>query len=444
MTNYKNHSVHYTAKNPIDVVHRIGETRRNRRMFRRCETPALPSENTLYATAKKLEYDGDIAGALDLLYQAMQSGERVDSCMKDIAGLLNMMGRIGEAVNFLKANEDKVTNKVGYSNLLSRLENDLARIGSAHGTGCLPSNLPRGITIIVADESLGPVSVSLCDRLFPNPAKIRRILYTDESGFIATVHFASHSSARKALQVQKSFPDQVACNWANMYTEGLLRKLEIIERDQLEGSSIRYQEDHVPAHLGGGFIPIYKESDASVPRLTEAELEVIKQQTMEPAVPSPIAPVVVTSPVKSQSVSPISTVSTPRTRLTTTSEGQLSSPRSVMVLHEVLANHRELFSYSGISVDIPYVTTVGDGVSAMVIPFPTSEMGESEISKISVYAKALSSVASAMTTVATLLETQRRHGTTEMQTPVKSGGGRECRENMYCTPSPIILRNMFT
>jgi hypothetical protein len=441
MTNARNVDVYYKNPPMTQAIDRVCGDRRTKRLFRRCENPALPTANTLYATAKRLEYDGDIAGALDILYQAMQAGERIDSCMKDIAGLLNMMGRTGEAIEFLKAHEDKVTNKVGYSNLLVRLENDLARDSS---------DLPRGITIIVVDQSLGPVTIALCDRLFPNPAKIRRILYTDDSGYIGTVHFASHSSARKALQIQKTFPEQLTCNWANMYTEGLLRKLEHIENQPALGEPIACIRDPIPVHLGFGIksLPIYRESDPSVPRLTEEEIFEIKRSEEQDDFGDNTTCLIPKGPddFKSIAVSPISTVSTPRT---TPSTPMSLSPGST-VLHEVLSNHRELFVSAGISVHPPYVTSIacGEGetkrMSAMVIPFPTDQVCESEISRISAYATALQSVASAMATVATLLETQRRSGLSPglMHTPMKPTRGET--DKAYNTPSPIIMRNMFT
>ena len=401
----RSHKKVYTPVAQAVDVHTQCAVRRSQRLFKRCENPSLPHENTLYATAKRLEYDGDISGALEMLYAAMQSGERVDSCMKDIAGLLNMMGRVNEAIEFLKAHESKVTNKVGYINLLTRLESDANRESSM---------LPRGVRICVFDKTLGTVTLQLCDRLFPNPAKIRRILYSDELGYIATVHFASHSSARKALQIQKICPDKLICEWADEATEIRLREYESLEETQ----QISARREWVPSNFrssGSTTIPIYRESQTDLPS-TVADVSHV-----------------------SSGVSPISTMSAPMTEL-------CKSPPSV--LQDIISNHHELFVQS--QSYPPFITSLesedGRSVSAMVIPFE-DEVDQSSVTKIYNYARALGVVASAMTTVASVLETRRRQNgcldqtnTQLFQTPVR---GR-LHAGSTSTPSPIIMRNMFT
>ena len=400
----RSHQKALTTAGQSAEIYKHCAIRRSQRLFKRCDNPSLPHENTLYATAKRLEYDGDIAGALEMLYGAMQSGERVDTCMKDIAGLLNMMGRAKEAIEFLKAHEDKVTNKVGYVNLLTRLESDANRESSL---------LPRGVRINVYDKTLGTVTLQLCDRLFPNPAKIRRILYSDEFGYIATVHFASHSSARKALQIQKMCPDKLLCEWADETTEVRLREYESLE----ETHEISARREWVPSHLrssGSTTIPIYREP-------------------LPDAIAAPDVSHV------SSGVSPISTMSAPMTDF-------CKSPPSV--LQDIISNHHELFVQS--QSYPPFITDLdcedGRSVSAMVIPFE-DEVDQSRVTKIFNYARALGVVASAMTTVASVLETRRRQNgcmdqtqTHVFQTPVR---GRVHTQSTS-TPSPVIMRNMFT
>lgn len=253
----------YSRESQYDIIDFVCDRRRSRRLFKRCDTPALPIKNSLYSQAKRLEYNGDIAGALDMFYKAMLADDRVDSCLKDIAGLLNMLGRTTEAVEFLRSHVDKVHNYQGFNNLLSRLELELAKESS--------SDLPRGVSVTVVDRALGPVTLALCDRLFPNPAKIRRILHTDKDGFVAAVHFATHSSARKALQVRKVCGEQIVCNWCTLYTDARLRLIERMEGGH--NTSIQSIPDEVPAHLKTfgwiSSIPIYKEDDESLPCLSD-------------------------------------------------------------------------------------------------------------------------------------------------------------------------------
>jgi hypothetical protein len=250
-----------------DLVDFVCDSRRSQRLFKRCNSPALPLREPLYSKAKRLEYDGDIAGALDMFYKAMVNGERTDSCLKDIAGLLNQLGRTAEAVEFLRSHSGKVQNHVGFRNLLSRLEIELNKEAS--------SDLPRSITISVVDEALGPVTLALCDRLFPNPAKIRRIIHNDARGFLGTVHFATHSSARKALQVRKLCETQVICCWSSLYADA---RLQLIERMEKQGGDCvsSNREEMLPHLKTFGWltsIPIYREDDCRLPNLQPEDYE---------------------------------------------------------------------------------------------------------------------------------------------------------------------------
>ena len=87
----------------------------------------------------------------------------------------------------------------------------------------------------------------------------------------------------------------------------------------------------------------------------------------------------------------------------------------------------------------------GRTVSAMVIPFD-DEMAPTGVSKMFNYARALNTVSCAMTTVASILETQRRNSAScerghpqVFKTPV-----RDRPPSAFATPSPIIMRNIFT
>lgn len=404
------------------------DKRRSERLFRRCDNPTLPVNDSLYAKAKRLEYDGDIAGALDLLLRAMQSGDRVDSCMKDIAGLLNMMGRTFEAVEFLKAHQDKVTNRVGYMNLLVRLENELERSDV--------SDLPRSLTVTVVDKSLGPVTMTLCDRMFPNPAKVRRILYTDEEGYIGAVHFASHSSARKALQVQKECPHQFTCTWSGIYTDARLRMLERVEKDSTLPYVVACLWEKMPSHLSNYTIPIYRESDPSLPVLSREEIEKLQNQSLERVESSVVS-------------SPISSVGTP-----TGTSNSVTSTESV-VMATVLANHQHMFGAIDVGGVSPFLTKIpsthsGDLTSALVIPFPdTPECLNEQPNQVRSYAHTLSLMSSAMFTVAAVMESGN-HGdpNTVFSTPIKPQRPPPVAPtdttNIFNTPSPVIQRNIFT
>ena len=430
-----------------DVVDFVCDTRRSQRLFKRCETPTLPARHALYAQAKKLEYDGDIAGALDFLYKAMMNGERVDSCLKDIAGLLNMMGRTSEAVEFLKAHSDKVVNRAGYCNLLEKLEAELDKD--------IPNDMPRGVTVTVVDRSLGPVTMALCDRLFPNPGKIRRILYTDDVGFVGAVHFASHSSARKALHVQKLCSEQVSCTWSTLYSDARLRMLESLEKDGNSLASVLAARDMLPAHLSafGGLssIPVYREHDPSIPPLSEEELIRIRElsitraelagftQQESPGLVSDISP-----------VSPAATATPTSSFLDTlSSESSPMSSCESMILSALLATHDQITKES-ISAQqhglVPFVTRIpnwaGEQVSAVVVPLPQGDL--SEATQLKLYADTLSAMASALVHVDKLVQSAVARPAPPPNiyfTPIKA---KRVSFPCFKTPSPVIDRNLFT
>lgn len=353
----------------------------------------MPFREPLYSQAKRLEYDGDIAGALSMFYRALASGERVDSCLKDIAGLLNMMGRTAEAVEFLESHLNQVTNKTGYDNLVARLKSELAKETSA--------DLQRGITVTIVDVSLGPVSVSLCDRLFPNPSKIRRILHTDKNGYVGVVHFATHSSARKALQVHKLCESQVMLGWSTLYTEARLQMIEEMESCPTPINHVILEE--LPAHLrtfGGGFVvPIYREDDPSIPQLSSDQLEVINEKARSRAE---------TANIRKSMCSPDHTRQTRSPVRTEDGTPLAFSPQNI----------RESIACDEGTYDSPFLTEVvhpnGRKGMALVVPLNDDPYSDENVVQC---------------------------GLSSFQTPIKP------RPSMGCpikTPSPIIDRSLFT
>lgn len=420
------------ARETEAVVENVCDIRRSQRLFKRCDNPTLPNKHPLYSQAKRLEYDGDIAGALDFLYRAMMNGERVDSCLKDIAGLLNMMGRTAEAVEFLMAHSDKVSNWAGYTNLLCKLQAEIDREEA--------SDLPRGITVTVLDRSLGSVSLGLCDRLFPNPAKIRRFLYTDEHGFVAAVHFASHSSARKALQVHKLCSDQVSCSWASLYTESRLKMLEKLEKSHAKTLSSESQclPPHLVAFGGLDTIPVYREADEGLPPLPQEELDRLAEIARAKAETASMRSSPLIDCLTPSAISPAS--SSALDSLTTTSP--ISSPNESMILSALLTTQKQMCGENSACVE-PYMIRVpglaGGSVPAVVVPLDLP--GVEQTTQIKAYADSLSIMAAAMARVSCIIE-RSHHAQDPFITPIKPR--RNAAACALMTPSPVIDRYMFT
>jgi hypothetical protein len=91
------------------------------RLYARCERPAMPSSHTLYGAAKRLEFNGNFPAAIEFYMKSISVGERAESAVKDIAGILNQLGRTNEAVEFMRRHVHlALLNPGSYYNLLSR------------------------------------------------------------------------------------------------------------------------------------------------------------------------------------------------------------------------------------------------------------------------------------------------------------------------------------
>lgn len=174
----------------------------NRRMFAR-QYPPVPRDNAPYSQAKRAEYDGDIDQALSLYLRAIKVDDRRDSSIKDYAGLLHMLGRTQEAVDFLLEHRNLVRASHGYNNLIDQMQTSILNFEQTR-------SLPRTL-IVQFDECEGVTRASL-PRIIPNPAKVVKITPFNEDSTKAIVEFATHSAARKALNVTKAAT--VKCAWA--------------------------------------------------------------------------------------------------------------------------------------------------------------------------------------------------------------------------------------
>jgi hypothetical protein len=181
--------------------------------------PPIPKTDSIYKLAKKAEYEGNIAKAMELYLVAIEKKDRPDSAIKDYAGLLHMRGKTQEAIDFLEnsSRTDLIKNTAGLKNLLEQLRsfvdsqtNDLAR-----------RDLPRLLYVTMDEGFQVHISEATLPSLFPNYLKVSRIFYVnpllDDEGcpfaHRALVEFASHSAARKALMVNKH--SSLRCAWAS-------------------------------------------------------------------------------------------------------------------------------------------------------------------------------------------------------------------------------------
>ncbi|EER19226.1 hypothetical protein Pmar_PMAR028692 [Perkinsus marinus ATCC 50983] len=226
----------------MTTLSRHHSTDRRGRLFARCPSPAMPSYDSWYGQAKRLEFDGDLKGAFSAFMEAIARGDRVDSSLKDVAGLLNMVGHVHAAVRFLEDHRGLASNVIGYENLLERLKMEADRAdvlaASAKATASsthMPDNIiPTTLRITASEEGCNNDSSSsshsvtpyTCERLFPNPHKIRAIIYLNPSGTDCLVDFGTNSAARKALNVPK-LVDHYLIEWATDVWQELSKRLAV-------------------------------------------------------------------------------------------------------------------------------------------------------------------------------------------------------------------------
>ncbi|CAG9330680.1 unnamed protein product [Blepharisma stoltei] len=153
----------------------------------------IPREQTPYAFAKIAEYiEKDLSKAEQLYRQAIEIGERPESAVKDLAGILHQQGKTKEACELLQDYKHLfIADQTKYENLLRNLQKQI-----------FPSQ--NTFNKAVKISNLSPMSDELTVRgLFLNPTRILHIemgVESDGRTRYAILRFASHSGARKTLE----------------------------------------------------------------------------------------------------------------------------------------------------------------------------------------------------------------------------------------------------
>ncbi|CAG9332339.1 unnamed protein product [Blepharisma stoltei] len=155
----------------------------------------IPRQQTSYTFAKVAEYIEKDLNKAEILYRrAIENGERPESALKDLAGVLHQQGKTKEACDLLQSHKHLfVSDQARYENLLRNLQKQI-----------FPSQ--NTFNKAVKISGLGVMSDELTVRgMFQKPSRILHIEINsdpDSSGKskFAIVRFASHSAARKTLE----------------------------------------------------------------------------------------------------------------------------------------------------------------------------------------------------------------------------------------------------
>ena len=158
----------------------------------------IPRGNSYYAEAKRAEYiEKDLEKAASLYLKEINSGERKESAVKDLAVVMHQQGKTEQGCELLRKYVDLFkfdTQK--YENLLSRLQSQVVPSEKCLNKNLKISNLKR------TDNE------RTIKRLFENPVRIQSITFGEECGvYYAVLKFLSHSSARKTLETMVSCPN---------------------------------------------------------------------------------------------------------------------------------------------------------------------------------------------------------------------------------------------
>jgi len=173
----------------------------------------IPRQQTPYAYAKIAEYiEKDLQKAETLYRQAIAEGERPESALKDLAGVLHQQGKTKEACELLQSNRHMFVSDVSrFENLLKNLQKQI-----------MPS--PNTFNKSVKVSGLGLYVDELTVRgLFENPSRITEIRIDKEQtpygeNKFAIVSFGSHSAARKTFEGFRGI-ERYGLHWMNVQGE---------------------------------------------------------------------------------------------------------------------------------------------------------------------------------------------------------------------------------
>lgn len=166
----------------------------------------VPKGNSAYCLAKKAEYiEKDLAKAEMLYKQAISEGDRPESAIKDLAGVIHQQGKTLEAIEILKQHKYLFSeDPVKYENLLQNLRRQVVQKGNRLNKYLKISPLPLDAT---RDSILS---------LFSNIKRISDIeLYNEGSHIYAILKFSTHSAARKTLEGFLHW-DNYKVDWVSM------------------------------------------------------------------------------------------------------------------------------------------------------------------------------------------------------------------------------------
>ena len=198
----------------------------------------IPKGDSAYSKAKRAEYiDKNLKIAEKYYKIAIETGDRAESAIKDLAGVMHQQGKTIEAIDFLKLHRNLfIQDPSKYENLLINLRRQIIQKGNRLNKFLKISGLPQSAkknTVI---------------NLFSKPERIQAVdIYEDNIGVYAIVKFSSHSAARKTLESFVHF-DSFKVEWfsisGDVGGDVLSTKIEF-KKDKPAFMSKIFNRDHI-------------------------------------------------------------------------------------------------------------------------------------------------------------------------------------------------------
>lgn len=162
--------------------------------YRNEDSFPIPKTETPYSWAKRAEYIEKNLEKAEFYYRmAISNGERIESAIKDLAGIFHQQGKTKAACELLQTYRHLYMNDISrFDNLLLSLEKQIMPTGNSLNKCIKISGLPLSFTQATVKA------------LFGDSFRIKSIILTEELWqskivIVAMIGFASHSAARKTV-----------------------------------------------------------------------------------------------------------------------------------------------------------------------------------------------------------------------------------------------------
>ncbi|CAG9318941.1 unnamed protein product [Blepharisma stoltei] len=181
--------------------------------FRDEESFPIPKTETPYSWAKRAEYIEKNLEKAEFYYKmAIANGERVESAIKDLAGIFHQQGKTKSACDLLMAYRHLYMNDLArFDNLLLSLQKQIKPTGNSLNKCIKISGLPL-------NSNQESVKALFGDGFRIKGIELTEQLWQEKIVMIAMISFSSHSAARKTVESYRH-TEGYCLEWATLEGE---------------------------------------------------------------------------------------------------------------------------------------------------------------------------------------------------------------------------------